>query len=343
MPLGPLYGASGAMDGLQELLIQRLRQQALQQQQQDAEFQRAMQLRQADRADRTDAENTRRYDEGVNFKSREMEDQFGAESAGRADLENELRDVDPAVAKSIKLSQLTGRNVDLTKQPTPIKLVPIDVPGPNGRPMRRLVPENDPSFQEGIPIYQKPDAPTQGREPAQPSVWVEKNGDVRFVTPTEAAQLAQQGFRRQQTNSSIETAQDRQRGARLSAARQFLGRLDTLREKINTKMGPQAGAMGLARQGKAAIGMDPDVAEYERERAAGGRALAVAIMGAQNLSDQDAKAWADMLPGARVDKETAKRLMAQIESMLSGMGGDSSQTPGAKPSGIKVLSIEEVP
>jgi hypothetical protein len=65
--------------------------------------------------------------------------------------------------------------------------------------------------------------------------------------------------------------------------------------------------------------MDPDVAEYERIRAAGGRALAVAIMGAQNLSDQDANAWAGMLPDARTDEQTAERLTTQVERMLTGM------------------------
>ena len=59
---------------------------------------------------------------------------------------------------------------------------------------------------------------------------------------------------------------------------QILG-LNELRDKINVKMGPAAGATGYVRRGRAAIGLDPDVAEYERERMAAGRALAVAIMG----------------------------------------------------------------
>lgn len=117
-------------------------------------------------------------------------------------------------------------------------------------------------------------------------------------------------------------AQDRQRSARVNAANDFLTRLNELREKINTKMGPAAGVSGMVRRGSAALGMDPDVAEYERIRAAGGRALAVAIMGAQNLSDADAKSWSDMLPGATVDRETAKRLTDQVSSMLSNMSSD---------------------
>ncbi len=132
-----------------------------------------------------------------------------------------------------------------------------------------------------------------------------------------------------------DTAQDRQRSARLDAARGFLDRLNVLRTKINTKMGPEAGATGLLRRGAAAVGMDPDVAEYERERAAAGRALAVAIMGAQNLSDADAKAWGDLLPGATVDRETAQRLMTQVEDMLKRMNGDVAAAPasGAPPPG----------
>lgn len=121
-------------------------------------------------------------------------------------------------------------------------------------------------------------------------------------------------------------AQDRQRTGRVNAANDFLTRLNELREKINTKMGPAAGISGLARRGGAALGMDPDVAEYERIRAAGGRALAVAIMGAQNLSDADAKSWSDMLPGATVDRETAKRLTDQVSEMLSNMSSDLTGT-----------------
>lgn len=125
-------------------------------------------------------------------------------------------------------------------------------------------------------------------------------GEVSFTEPTQ-----------------IESAQDRLRVARQESAGGFLDRLNTLREKINTKMGPQAGISGTIRRGYARMGMDPDVAEYERERMAGGRALAVAVMGAQNLSDADAKAWADMLPGATTDKETARRLMEQVGRMLN--------------------------
>ena len=51
-------------------------------------------------------------------------------------------------------------------------------------------------------------------------------------------------------------------------------------------------------------------------RDAGGGGLAVAIMGAQNLSDADAAAWSNMLPGARIDAVTAKRLTDQIGKML---------------------------
>lgn len=132
---------------------------------------------------------------------------------------------------------------------------------------------------------------------------------------------AQPGDRPHRATSNIENAQDRQRNARVGAARDFLTRLNSLREGINTKMGPEAGLGGLVRRGSAAVGMDPDVAEYQRIRAAGGRALAVAIMGAQNLSDQDAQAWANMLPDATTDKETAKRLTDQVETMLNGMTG----------------------
>jgi hypothetical protein len=154
--------------------------------------------------------------------------------------------------------------------------------------------------------------------------WVMRGG---VPVETDQTQPGDTPYRAPQSIS--ENAQDRQRKARTQAAKGFLDRLNTLREKINTKMGPAAGIGGTARRGAAAIGLDPDVAEYERIRAAGGRSLAVAIMGAQNLSDADASAWAGMLPGATVDKETAKRLMDQVGTMLTSMDEGGAPPPAA--------------
>lgn len=129
------------------------------------------------------------------------------------------------------------------------------------------------------------------------------------------------------------TAQDRQRGGRLAVADAFLTRMNELRRKINTKIGPAAGVTGMYRQGKAAMGLDPDVAEYERERKAAGRALAVAALGAQNLSDADAEAWAGMLPGARTDEETARRLTEQTGKMLDMYSAVGRPQPSHVPGG----------
>ena len=166
----------------------------------------------------------------------------------------------------------------------------------------------------------------QNASQAQPDTeWVTRNGEAVQIRKG----TAQRGdVPYSAPKSTSETAQDRQRKGRLDSARGFLTRLNELRESINTKIGPQAGLTGLARQGAAAIGLDPDVAEYERVRAAGGRALAVAIMGAQNLSDADASAWSNMLPGARIDKETAKRLTDQIGKMLEDTDTAGPATPG---------------
>lgn len=171
------------------------------------------------------------------------------------------------------------------------------------------------------------------RAGSQDTEWVMRGGEALQI-PKGTAQRGDTPYRAPQSTS--ETAQDRQRKGRLNSARDFLTRLNELREKINTKVGPQAGLTGLARQGAAAIGLDPDVAEYERVKAAGGRALAVAIMGAQNLSDADAAAWSDMLPGARVDAVTAKRLTDQVGKMLDETEG-ADVTP--KPKVVAVPSL----
>ena len=182
-------------------------------------------------------------------------------------------------------------------------------------------------------MYREPKTPAEPRAPTEISLAVAAAaGDAN-------AKAALQVLREQRASVSGGSvdSRNRQSAARADAARGFLERLNELRVKINTKMGPEAGLTGLARQAAAGIGLDPDVAEYERIRAAAGRVLAVAIMGAQNLSDADAKSWSDILPGSTVDKETAKRLTDQVSKMLDGMNDltgqpspPSTKTPTAR-------------
>lgn len=183
--------------------------------------------------------------------------------------------------------------------------------------------------QPGDRPYQPP---SQAQGPQPPYQWVNRGGKPEY---TNRPQPGDEPLRAPQNTG--DTAQDRQRNARTTAARDFLGRLNELRTKINTKMGPAAGIAGYSRRAAANVGLDPDVAEYERIRAAGGRSLAVAIMGAQNLSDADANAWANMLPDARTDEETAKRLTAQVEKMLEGMtaSAPARPSPAVDPLGIR--------
>lgn len=156
------------------------------------------------------------------------------------------------------------------------------------------------------------------------AIWVTRDGKPAYISK---AEVKDGDIPFSAARSTSETAQDRLRIARVAAARGFLDRLNELRKQINTKMGPAAGVTGMVRRGAAAIGMDPVVAEYEKERRAGGRSLAVAIMGAQNLSDADADAWGQMLPGATIDKDTAERLTTQVGKMLDGL---NDELPGPK-------------
>ena len=226
-------------------------------------------------------------------------------------------------------------------------------------PTKDLVnPDTFEVITPGTPAPERPQAPTptslaldaaggdamkalallrqQGASQAQPDFeWVTRNGSPVQIRKG-SAQAGDTPF--SAPKSTSETAQDRQRKGRLDSARGFLTRLNELRENINTKIGPAAGLTGMARQAAGAIGLDPDVAEYERVKAAGGRALAVAIMGAQNLSDADAAAWSNMLPGARIDAVTAKRLTDQIGRMLEET--DTARPPG--PIGLQT-DVSKIP
>jgi hypothetical protein len=176
----------------------------------------------------------------------------------------------------------------------------------NGNPIQRLASEEE--LRRGVPGYREPKTAPPVDQPNWQ--WVNRNGKPVHTNRPEPGD--------EPLRAPTQVGNDPVRASRMESAQGFLDRLNELRGKINTKMGPSAGLTGLARRGLAQTGMDPDVAEYERIRAAGGRALAVAIMGAANLSDDDAQAWANMLPDALTDKETADRLTTQVGKMLAG-------------------------
>jgi hypothetical protein len=155
--------------------------------------------------------------------------------------------------------------------------------------------------------------------------WITRDGKTLYLTDAEI----QAGDAPTRAGLSTgETAQDRQRMGRFKGAQGFIDGMEALRQKINTKMGPQAGATGYLRRGGAALGMDPDVSVYERLRKAAGRAIAVSILGAQNLSDADAEAYAGMLPDARTDEQTAQRLMQQLETMMDAQDPNKQKDAG---------------
>lgn len=75
------------------------------------------------------------------------------------------------------------------KPPEP-KMFPITVPGPNGEPIRKMVPESE--LMSGVREYR---APASDGAPERPSVWVAKGGESRYVTPSQAAELSTQGWK----------------------------------------------------------------------------------------------------------------------------------------------------
>ncbi len=342
------YGLAGAQDQLQKLLAQRMEQEKIKRDMAQQEFENQM----------------RQQEFGSNEELKRM--QFGEAADNRAMTQGRALDEqiqpgtdlpfqgDPRVG-FLRMAGASLTDKGLTAEPPQMLADPNagpaqDIPGtvanspfPGGRLLTKGATFNqenalrdDARAQAQVEAQGDRDEATAryrdamlNRPTASDSKkqWVMRNGKPEYVDDVLPGDTPYSAPR-----STSETAQDRQRKGRLEAAQGFLTRLDTLREKINTKIGPQAGLSGTVRQGVAAIGWDPDVAEYERIRAAGGRSLAVAIMGAQNLSDQDANAWAGMLPGARTDAVTAKRLTEQVRRMLETTLGDNAESATPEPS-----------
>lgn len=301
-------------------------QQRLEREARQAERDEAERIRAEERAYRRGADVAAEVGFGP-MSEQQLEDVMAGPAAGRVRYEfgpgtaegptldptREQRDMDTIRQQIERFGGMVGPNGQIVMPPKPER-----EPNPTEATLALRAAQGDTAASQALRLMQ------QGSGTAA-RVWVLRNGTPLRVAEAEI-QPGDEPYRAPTDVRS--SALDRQRIARVDAAKGFLERLNTLREKINTKIGPAAGATGLMRRGVANIGWDPDVAEYERIKAAGGRALAIAIMGAQNLSDADAKSWSDMLPGATVDAVTAKRLTDQIGTMLDDMGARDAAESG---------------
>jgi hypothetical protein len=282
----------------------QLQRERLAMEKQDAENAAAAQRRTIDLAElkRTDEQRQADYDRNVGLDAANVMDMPG--------MTNEQ--------KATELQKSVLRNPNAPSAGAMLKMIEglSRVPDPKFTPPLKLADGTIAQFKVGeIPagtrFYQAPTAP---EKPTYIQV-VGPDGTMQVMTPDEIR--AQGGV-----STSKGTAPERGREALANVAKSFMERMDQLRENINTRTGPQALISGAGRQGMGAVGLDPDVAEYERLRMAGGRALALAVMGAQNLSDEDARSWASLFPDARTDKVTAERLIARVNGLLSQLSGD---------------------
>lgn len=314
--------AGGASDALDEVILQALTQKKFEEQLRAQQAQEAIQQqrlaqdasqhtdlmgvrqRQLDQADTARRDEANRFGVADMLNQRKLMDAEGASAAENAQFQSFLGDesIPAPVRQAGRISKITGRSVS-----------PSDLEDPQAKVQRELSEYEE---KRKLDLRYRPPA----AESAAGKQWVMRDGQPVYDTP-------RPGDRPHERSGEAQAVA--QRRQRMAGALGFMDRLDDLREKINTKMGPEQRLGGVMRRGVAMAGLDPDVAQYERERMAAGRALAVAIMGAQNLSDADAKVWADMLPDATTDRETARRLMDSVRQMVS--GGESPQSPGPSP------------
>lgn len=203
MGLSGLVGA-GVSDALAEVLERRLKEQIRQQQEQQAADQLALQR---DQLASVNADREAQQQEGLRritlAELKRVDDlrNEATQTAARSDMGNVLQM--PGMSPEQINRELAGSSlrtgteiprtvIDLMKVPE-TRRQSVTVPGPNGRPVRKMVTEDE--LTAGVEEYRAP-----VREAAEkPSVWVSKGSDMRFVTPTEASRLSGEGWRSGQT------------------------------------------------------------------------------------------------------------------------------------------------
>ena len=249
-------------------------------------------------------------------------------------MENVARE--HAVASGVDLPSYIEKKLD----PKPLaKLVKITVPGPKG-PRDIMVSEDDPRFKEGVDIYEKP----PDRAPQYEQV-IRKMPDGSEQLFDHVKGTAYQPGDRLVSGAGGKgggtDAQD-QREQRKSAARDTVGLLKALSGDIQTGSGIKQEITGAYRDFMGRRGYDPTAAVYNTLKGSAGATLAVAIMGAQNLSDPDRAIWDKMIPATGVDKKTKDALYAYLENYLAEKPPAELHNGSSKPPEDLLMGVLEV-
>ena len=325
MPSG-LVGA-GAQDALQELLQQRLLEQRIADQKQQQAFENRM--REQERMDRIARE--REDDERMARAERRMSNAAGVqEMLGQRKVMDE-QESDQELARVIEtMPQGPGRRVVELRRRGLTGLQPEDIETPEERTAREAGGLK--KLEQEAEIRARAEAKYRRPEKPDKPQYVQVMGadnKLQMMTPEEirasgGVPTAGRGA------GGLGAASTELRRKRVEAAKRSVAKLNELSQQIHTVGGPGGRISGAIRGGKARLGLDPVVHQFQRLRQPAALQLAVAIQGAQNLSDTDREAMAKLIPDETVEMETAVPMMNMLVEMLE---ENETAAPQAPPPG----------
>jgi len=200
--------------------------------------------------------------------------------------------------------------------PAPEEEVAVVVRGPNGRPIRKLVPTSQ--LREGVEEYREP---TQApRDPLETNTtWAidPRDGQTKPMTLAEARRIGAQ---------QAPTADMRNKEAGKRTAARAVDAVRKLGSGIISKVGPAQRVDAIKRGAEAVFGNDPEFRTYQDSRMALAGTLAVEQQGSR-VSDADVRAlWLPMVPDAYRDTAESYKLKWDLIDAMRGVApaGDAA-------------------
>jgi hypothetical protein len=201
--------------------------------------------------------------------------------------------------------------------PDPKPMREVVVRGPNGRPVKKLVTEDE--LMQGVEQYQEPRAAQQPTYHRIETVDDSGNPIIQFLTPEE---VRRQGGIRTSPKTTAKASGPATVGA-------ILGEIETLSQRINTQGGgPVANVSGQIRRGLAGVNLDNEVSEYKALVEGFIPMVARAVGHTGVLTQADVDSVRALFPKPGDNAQLAKNKLDRVRRLMAAM-----QTPEGSPGG----------
>lgn len=220
----------------------------------------------------------------------------------------------------------------ITSIPDAPKMREVVVKGPNGRPVKKLVPESE--LMQGVEQYEAPRAEAmpsfQAKEvlgdDGKPVMANFDSRTGRYVDPS-GAPIA--------NPRPVPSAMETQDARKFKQADPILRSVEQLSEKINTQQGVLAKMSGGAQKAAAQANYNDDVAEYEALISGFTPLVARALGHTGVLTQQDVDSVKALFPKPGDSKSLRDRKIMRIKSIIGDLEAGAGGTGGADPMGIR--------